>query len=637
MNEKGIEILRGLKECVDFVRGSTKSQLNEENPGVILFFIRTEDLLRRGLKQKRNTDYYDFFATCFRKDMDFAGHIKRFDALSEIKTSTGKGRALLRHIASQSILSSFFTSSLIPKLTSTWYSAQAYLRDAGFVEKFIAMATDLDSFKLKFEIRLREIDFSWPFEENLLRVNGKYCLPTDKQSQYNGFDASFNGVTIEKRKASVSNNGDFSELEKKISKLENCCDELEIQLTNKDDELRKTKEEMDYLRQLTIILRSSPDGANTSLSSLECSNPIQEAHLRGANVAALKTETNSAWVDEIMEQQKKLTEEIQSHALLKQAMQDANLELEDKVRQLTEELSSLKSAKNPVKDSKSCQTDVVERADQGTDACEFGDVDFISQQDSDRISILSFGSVTDTKSEKSLVEELEKLGRKYSEARFQIAELQEFKEESGPSGKVKMTPQREKLKNLKVENEELKTRILAVEQEILDKEESFRNVLARNEANIQELHKLQNSLQLRDDDLSLLQSEKSDFARENEILQNSLDSVTKEAKEGTSKVAELESQVKKLTSDNLQLTTENTNLNELVQQYGTDNSKFKVQILNLTDELNCALASAKNQVAAITQERDSIQVLNFEIKRQLMLTVSNFYIFAVFNGKILFC
>ena len=55
MNEKGLEILRGIKECVDFVRGNSSSrEVQEDNIGIVLLLIRVEDLTRLGIRQKKN-------------------------------------------------------------------------------------------------------------------------------------------------------------------------------------------------------------------------------------------------------------------------------------------------------------------------------------------------------------------------------------------------------------------------------------------------------------------------------------------------------------------------------------------------------------------------------------------------------
>ena len=639
MNEKGLEILRGIKECVDFVRGNSSSrEVQEDNIGIVLLLIRVEDLTRRGLRQKKNTDYFDFFASCLRKDLDFGSLFKKFELIQELKTSIGKGRALLRHVLSLNLLTSFFRVCLDSKTSASWYAPQAYFRDKDFIDKFLSVICEIDAYKFNFEIRLKEIDFSWPFEDLLYRANGKYYLYPVKVNEFRS-QSVFNEVenykaVNESLNSEVPVNQNL-QLEIQMSKMQLNCERLELELAKKDEELQKTKDEMDYLRQLTLLLRSSPDGANnTSQSSLEFAGTLDTSS--ASEKASLKVNDGSGntWLDEMMEQQKRLNDEVASHALLKQAMDLKQSELEQQIHQLKEELSSIKAIRSPPTDTKSCQSEAVHQVDRETEACDLLNESLMSNNEKEQSCNTSFGPLTwsnggETTGTLSLTEELEKLAKKYAEARSQIAELQELNEHFESSENGKVGAQKEKFKTMKSENDEIKNRLLLVEKELREKELSYKSMLVENEKMNQEVQKIHYSLKLRDEDISKLQEEKSDLIRENEILQTSLNSSTTDLKALRAKLIALETQLAEIELRFKNQSTENSKLSDVCTDVQEDNMKLKSEVSELRDKLDCTVASSRSQVTAISTERDSIHNLYMDAKRQLIFNVSTVFLFVV--------
>ena len=679
MNENGALILKNIKECVDFFRVSSSRCIGEDNKGLVLLLIRLEDLFRRGLRKKKGSDYYDYFAACLKKDMDFGCHFKKVEAFQELKTNTGRGRVLLRFLVSLNVLGNFLELCLCAKATATWYASNAYLRQQIFVDKFLTLLNEISAYQFDIEFRVKEIDFMWPFEENLTKHDGEYYLTSINAV---GSSEVTNSENTVQQIFGLSESDDkdlkISALEAKINVLETSCRMLLEQVEEKNESKKNQGlSDVDNLRQISLFARSSPDGSynlsNVSLEDAQSDSCSTEANkskhhelaevvigsdwfndeqrekfdsiyqtLRSCDTRYSSIENNillllekipqiegklqsstamspssSDLLEELMEQQRILSDEIASHALLETTMLDDKKELELRIQSLTSELDEAKRISTGSKNSVACQTHqqtvTVNENLQGIEASSTSthevESEYNSQSSLEEVSVSS-----------KLGTEFERLAHKYSDALKKIAELQELNEIRQSSGKSSAA--QEKVMQLKSEVNDLKNQIASVTAK-LELEEKQRELLAsENRSQANRISDLENTAkQLDEYHLSAVQ-DKSNLEAEVNCLKKELEAARREKLQLqveksaiTLECAQMHDQLNKPAEDSLKL-------EELRRETEIREQELKEEIQSLKDNLNCTIASSKSQVDAITAERNSIQKMYVDVKRQLFIQVS---------------
>ena len=681
MNENGALILKNIKECVDFFRVGSSRCIGEDNKGLVLLLIRLEDLFRRGLRKKKGSDYYDYFAACLKKDMDFGCHFKKVEAFQELKTNTGRGRVLLRFLVSLNVLGNFLELCLCAKATATWYASNAYLRQQIFVDKFLTLLNEISAYQFDIEFRVKEIDFVWPFEENLTKHDGEYYLTSVNAVGSSEVTNSENTVQqIFGLTESDDKDLKISALEAKINVLETSCRMLLEQVEEKNESKKNQGlSDVDNLRQISLFARSSPDGSynlsNVSLEDAQSESCSTEANkskhhelaevvigsdwfndeqrekfdsiyqtLRSCDTRYSSIENNillllekipqiegklqsstamspssSDLLEELMEQQRILSDEIASHALLETTMLDDKKELELRIQSLTSELDEAKRISTGSKNSVACQThqqSLTVTANENLQGIEASSTsthevesEYNSQSSLEEVSVSS-----------KLGTEFERLAHKYSDALKQIAELQELNEIRQSSGKSSAA--QEKVMQLKSEVNDLKNQIASVTAK-LELEEKQRELLAsENRSQANRIADLENTAkQLDEYHLSAVQ-DKSNLEAEVDCLKKELEAARREKLQLqveksaiTLECAQMHDQLNKPAEDSLKL-------EELRREAEIREQELREEIQSLKDNLNCTVASSKSQVDAITAERNSIQKMYVDVKRQLFIQVS---------------
>ena len=671
MNEDGALILRNIKECIDFLRGGTSRCIEENNKGLVLLLIRLEGLFRRGLRKKKGSDYYDYFAACLKKDMDFGCHFKKVEMLQELKTSTGRGRVILRFLVSLNVLGNFLELCLCAKATSNWYAANAYLRQQIFVDKFLTLLSEINAYQFNIEIRTKEIDFVWPFEETLFKHENEFFLNSSsivcETKRIDNAQETVTGLV-----QSDCKDLKISALEAKINILESNCRMLLEQVEEKNESRRK-QTDLDNLRQISLFARSSPDGSynlsNVSLEEAELinSSSVETYKTKSPQLAevvmgsdwftdeqkvkfesifqtlkncdtrytsiennilllldkipqiesklqSITASTNSTdLLEELMEQQRVLSDEIASHALLEQTMLDDKKELELKVENLTANLNEAKKATVHSTASIACQTSEKSYAYPENPLTD-GNAS-ISSFETAGSSVSPNDSAVNAK----LGTDFERLAHKYSDALRQIAELEELKERT--HSPAKSTGMQDTILQLKSEVNDLKSQLACASGKLVHEEERCEELVTDNNAKDGEILELQNTVKELDEYHLIAVQDKSNLEAEVLNLKKEIENLRRQNLEAemekvtlTSKCAELSELLAAPSKDVLKL-------EELRKEKEMREAELNEEVAKLKDNLNCTVASTQSQVDAITAERNSIQKMYVDVKRQLFIQV----------------
>ncbi|XP_019854093.1 PREDICTED: FYVE and coiled-coil domain-containing protein 1-like [Amphimedon queenslandica] len=167
----GEDLLKEIEAVVERLKtiySQTSKPLTDDTIEVSRFCRYLESILRHGQKEKlsfwgERRDYYHYIMENLSGLKNFEQIVKRVQGLSEIVSSQGKGRALVRLCLNEQLLADCVQTSISNvKKTKDWYQSGAVLLVPSLTERLISALYDLYDVTFSLPVDGLDLDDAWP-------------------------------------------------------------------------------------------------------------------------------------------------------------------------------------------------------------------------------------------------------------------------------------------------------------------------------------------------------------------------------------------------------------------------------------------------------------------------------------------
>ncbi|GFS55141.1 FYVE and coiled-coil domain-containing protein 1 [Trichonephila inaurata madagascariensis] len=245
--------LKDIEDCIAQLKilfSEEKIPINDDCTILHRFEEKVEIILQLGLKEKPGVfgvkrSYWDYICTCFTSSKRPHEGIKFVKSSSELKTSLGRGRALIRFCLTQKCLADTLHSCFIDlKTTRDFFSDRCFLLQPKLWSPFITFLYDLNEINFDLNPQNSELDVSWPsFARKIFHSPAHQVLPLTNMnsSNSNNFSVQRNNdelcdnVLPEREDNKTSKETQHllavnSELEADVLSLQKKCETLEQEI-----------------------------------------------------------------------------------------------------------------------------------------------------------------------------------------------------------------------------------------------------------------------------------------------------------------------------------------------------------------------------------------------------------------------
>ncbi|CAN7983228.1 unnamed protein product [Ixodes hexagonus] len=162
-----------VKECVKELHQEFQEHgtpINDDNTHLHRFCARLEAVLQHGQKDKVTllgavNNYWNYFCHCLASEKNLQGYaaLKYAKSLKELKTSLGRGRAVVRYcLMHQCLAETLQVCSVNEKTTSDCYHDWALFRQAEEFQALISSLYDLNDVSFDLAPSGNDLDAAWP-------------------------------------------------------------------------------------------------------------------------------------------------------------------------------------------------------------------------------------------------------------------------------------------------------------------------------------------------------------------------------------------------------------------------------------------------------------------------------------------
>ncbi|GBM32049.1 FYVE and coiled-coil domain-containing protein 1 [Araneus ventricosus] len=215
------KLMLEIQECIDELKrhfSVEKTPINDDCTALHRLEEKTETILQLGLKEKPGVfgvkrTYWDYICACFSVSKRFHEGIKFVKSNSELKSSVGRGRALIRFcLVHKCLADTLQTCFIIEKTTRDFYFEQCLPLQPKLWSAFISFLYDLNEIHFVLNPQSTELDVSWPsFARKIFLPPGNQILPSATMS-FSGINDFSSELTVDELyTGDVSTEGENSE------------------------------------------------------------------------------------------------------------------------------------------------------------------------------------------------------------------------------------------------------------------------------------------------------------------------------------------------------------------------------------------------------------------------------------------
>lgn len=224
--------LMDIEDCIAHLKtlfSKEKIPINDNCTVLHRFEEKVEIILQLGLKEKPGVfgvkrSYWDYICTCFTSSKRQHEGIKFVKSCSELKTTLGRGRALIRFCLTHKCLADTLQSCFIDhKTTRDFFSDRCFLLQPKLCSSFITFLYDLNEINFDLNPQNSELDVSWPsFARKIFHSPGNQVLPLTNMNP-----SGHNNLSVQETQHLLAVN---SELEADVLSLQKKCETLEQEI-----------------------------------------------------------------------------------------------------------------------------------------------------------------------------------------------------------------------------------------------------------------------------------------------------------------------------------------------------------------------------------------------------------------------
>ncbi|GFU79005.1 FYVE and coiled-coil domain-containing protein 1 [Trichonephila clavipes] len=232
--------LKDIEDCIAQLKilfSEEKIPINDDCTILHCFEEKVEIILQLGLKEKPGVfgvkrSYWDYICTCFTSSKRPHEGIKFVKSSSELKTSLGRGRALIRFCLTQKCLADTLHSCFIDhKTTRDFFSDRCFLLQPKLWSPFITFLYDLNEINFDLNPQNSELDVSWPsFARKIFHSPAHQVLPLTNMNSSNS-----NNFSVQRNNDELCDNALPEREDNKTSKISEKMEMESSKVSVKDD------------------------------------------------------------------------------------------------------------------------------------------------------------------------------------------------------------------------------------------------------------------------------------------------------------------------------------------------------------------------------------------------------------------